>query len=437
MTFRSSFVSLALFCVVVLASCDLVDPMRPSPQPDSETFGNLFEAGRDPAQPEVWIAKIQVGVPRALGRVDDAQPTPEGADGLVALVRVTPDTIVIANDGPAKLEEIRPGTEVVAIPSPGTTTVYGDREIHFTADQLMDFTSYARWRLPKLELSGTPVDADDDPARVNSTGIETAPIPVGDGSVLYFTARLREPELPDGAWNGARRQGLANPAEGERSVDRVFRAELGDHGWATPEPVPIPGVDPAQHVKLTWVSPDELRCYVTVSDVDQDPWVGVSGRDSAADPWGAVDRFKATEGGDAFDAVAMSGSAKKTLFATTRSGGGDLYLHDPEAGPAQPLQPEINSGGLEWAPRVGPRGELYFNRADRQLRFQAGRIDEVRLPGPHRTLITEAAPTADGTWLFFALPKFRPIAFDFDIMVAPIDADGSIGAPVPVDDWRL
>lgn len=433
---RPFTVSLALLTALTLVSCDLVDPMRPSPQPDSETFGNLLEAGPDPTQPDVWIARIRVGVPRALGRADGAEPTPEVADGLVALVRVTPDTVVFVDDHPAALEEFGPGTEVVAIPSPGTTTVYGDSEVHLTADQFMDFATYARWRLPKLELLHAPAAGVDDPARINSSGVETAPIPVGDGSALYFTARLREPELPDSAWNGARREGLTDPAEGEWSVDRIFRTELGEDGWSMPEPVLIPGVDPRQRVKLTWVSPDELMCYLTVSDFEQEPWVGVSKRGSANDSWGAVGRLDFTGDGDAFDAVGMAGSLRKIVFGTTRSGGGDLYMVDPDAGPAQPLQPEINSGGLEWAPRVGPEGELYFNRGDRQLRFQAGRIAEVRLPGPHRTLITEAVPTADGAWLFFATPRLRPIALDFDIMVASIEADGSTGVPVPVDDWR-
>ncbi len=433
---RFSVVWLALLVALSLTSCDLVDPMRPSPQPDSETFGNLLETGLDPAQPDVLIAKIRVAVPRALGRADDTWPTPQVADGLVALVRVSPDTVVIVEDRPGALTDIGPGTEVVAIPSPGTTIVYGDREVHFTADQLMDFPSYARWRLPKLDLGGSPTEIIEDPARVNSSGIETAPVPVGDGSVLYFTARLREPELPGKAWNGARREGLVEPAEGGWSADRVFRTERGEDGWSAPELVLIPGIGAEQHVKATWVDSHELVCYLTVSDAEQNPWVGVSSRGSRGESWGAVERMKATEGGDAFDGVAMSNSPGKMIFATTRSGGGDLYLSDPEVGPAQPLQPEINSGGLEWAPRVGPEGELYFNRADRQLRFRAGRIGEIRLPGPHRALITEAAPTADGAWLFFAAPRFRPIAFDFDIMVAPIEADGSVGAPVPVDDWR-
>lgn len=431
------FVSLLLILLVLaLSSCDLVDPMRPSIQPDSETFGNLIEAGPDPAEPGVWIAKVRVGVPRALGRADDAQPTPQVADGLLALIRVTPDTVVMVDDRPAALEDIGPGTEVVAIPSPGTTTVFGDKEIHQTAEQFLDFATYARWRMPKLELAGEAVEQVEDPAAVNSSGVETAPIPLGDGSVLYFTARLRPPEAQGEAWIGARREGLDEPAEGEKSYDRSFRTELGDDGWTTPEPVRFPGIEGALHVKISWVSADERTCYVTVSDAALEPWVGVSTREAADGAWGELSRMEAIGEGDAFDAVAMTGSPEKTLFASTRSGGGDIFLHDPSLGPAQRLQPEINSGGLEWAPRTGPEGELYLVRQDRQLRFRGGQLDEVRLPGPHRTLIIEAAPTADGEWLFFASPKLRPVDLDFDIFVAPVNDDGAPGELVPVDGWR-
>jgi hypothetical protein len=146
--------------------------------------------------------------------------------------------------------------------------------------------------------------------------------------------------------------------------------------------------------------------------------------------------MEGTDGGDAFDAVAMTASPKNTIFATTRNGSGDLFLLDPDSGPAQPLQPEINTGGLEWGPRIGPANELYFVRGDRQLRFHRGKVNEVRLPGPHRSVLIEAAPTADGRYLFFSVPKFRPIDFDLDIQVAPIHADGSLGEAQPVDDWR-
>jgi len=421
--------------LVVVVACDLVDPMRPSPQPDSETFGGLLEVAPDPSQPGVWIARLRVGVPRAIGRADDAQPTPDVAGGILALVKITGDTIVTVDDGPAAVVDIGPGTELVAIPVPGTTTMFGEKELHLDAAQLMDFETYARWRMPKLELAARK-QVVDDPNRINTDGIENGPIPLADGAVLYFTARLRSPEVAGGPWLGARREGLSDPVDGARSFERSFRTELGEDGWSPPAAVQIPGLGTDQHVKVTWVSADELTCYVTVSDPEGSPWVGVSQRRSATEAWGEAVRMDTTGDGDAFDAVVMVGSPQRTVFATTRSGGGDLYIFDPTAGPAQPLQPELNSAGLEWAPRIGPANELYFVRGDRQLRFRGGRIDEVRLPGPHRIVLVEGAPSADGKWLFFATPKLRPVELDLDIQVAAIATDGSLGAPTPVDVWR-
>ncbi len=433
---RVVFVVLVSVMLAALGGCDLVDPMRSTPQVDTETFGNLLDAAPDPVRENAWIAKVRIAVPRALGRSDEARPTPDVAGGINAVVVVTSDTVVVVDDRPTALMDIGLGTEIVAIPVPGTTTMVGENEIHLEAAQLMDFVSYARWRLPKLELAGGPAEIIEDVDRINTAGVEGAPVPVGDGTVLYFTGRLRPPELPGGPWIGAQRNGLPSPAEGERSFDRGFRTQLGDDGWSIPELVVIPGIDPREHVKLTWVSADERRCFVTVSDPDGSPWVGVSERTSSSASWGEVVRMEGTGDGDAFDAVAMTGSSSRTVFATTRNGSGDLFLFDPEIGPAQQLQAEINTGGLEWGARIGPANELYFVRADRQLRFQGGRVNEVRLPGPHRSVLIEAAPTADGAYLFFSVPKFRPFDFDLDIQVAPIHADGTLGEAQPVDEWR-
>lgn len=432
-TTRTALIVLTVF---VLLGCDLVDPMRSTPQADTDTFGNLLEAGPDPSREGAWIAKIRVGVPRALGRSDDARPTPDVAGGITALVVVTEDTVVVVDDQPGALIDISPGTEVVALPVPGTTTMIGENEIHLEAAQLMDFGSYARWRLPRLQLAGGSAEINEDVNRINTDGIEGGPVPVGDGSVLYFSARLRPPELPGNPWIGAQRDGLPPPAEGERSMDRSFRTELGDDGWSIPVLVVFPGTEPTEHVKLTWVSADEQRCFVTVSEPDGSPWVGVSERTQASDQWGEIVPMEATGDGDAFDAVAMTGSPDKIVFVTTRNGSGDLFLYDPDLGLAQQLQAEINSGGLEWGPRIGPANELYFVRGDRQLRFQGGRVNAVRLPGPHRLVLIEAAPTADGAFLFFSVPKFRPVDVDLDIQVAPINADGTLGEAVPVDEWR-
>jgi hypothetical protein len=300
----------------------------------------------------------------------------------------------------------------------------------------MDFATYARWKMPKLDLPELIDDSDDDPSDINSRGVETAPIALAEGQVLYFTARLRPPAAPNEAWIGAARAGAESTIGSGPSFDRPYRTELGEQGWTVPQLVVIPGVEPDRHIKVTWVASDELRCYVTVSGTDEAPWVGESRRSSAIASWGDVERLPGTDGGDAFDAAAMAGGSATTVFASTRTGNGDLYLYDPERGEAHPLQPEINTRALEWAARIGPNNELYFVRGDRQLRFRDGSVGEVRFQGLHRSLITEAVPTSDGRWLFFAAPKLRPIEFDFDIMVAPIGPDGSLGSPMDVDSWR-
>jgi hypothetical protein len=218
--------------------------------------------------------------------------------------------------------------------------------------------------------------------------------------------------------------------------ERSFRTELGPDGWSTPAVVEIPGTEAAEQVQVTWVSPDERRCMVTVSESGGEPWVGASARSDTGQTWGGVDIVAAAEGGDAYDAVMQYGSAGRMVFASTRNGSSDLFIFDPAAGPAQPLQPSINTGGMEWCPRVGPTNELYFVRGNRQLRFQNGMLHEVRLPGPHRAVVIEAQPSTDGAWLFMTAPKLRPVEPDLDIQVAPLEADGTLGRAVPIDDWR-
>jgi hypothetical protein len=68
--------------------------------------------------------------------------------------------------------------------------------------------------------------------------------------------------------------------------------------------------------------------------------------------------------------------------------------------------------------------------------FKGGQLRPLRLPGPHRIPFTQAAPTSDGRWIFFCMPKYRPLESDQDIYVARFGEDLSIGEPIPVDAWR-
>jgi hypothetical protein len=424
--------------LIVAGGCDLLDPVRPSAQQDTEVFGNLLEVTRGQEDASTWLVRIQVGPPRLIRAAEEesGKPTPGVEQSLVATVTVGADTVVVAHDRSARLEDFDPGTEIVIIPVPGTTNLIGSNDLRVEADTIIDFATYKLWRLPNLESEKPP--ELDDPELINSSGVEIAPVPVAGGKVLYFTAQLRPPATEGEKWHGAAREGLMMPSESAVNVERSYRTELGGDGWTPPELVRFPGLEDSIQTRVTWVSEDETKCLVTVTEGDSLPWVGLANRSGAADPWQAPEMLDAL-GADAHDAVFLTGSQSKILFVSARGGRerGDLFLFDPknEAGP-MPLEPRICTFGTEWNPRTGPQGELFFCREDRQLVFRNSQVGAVRLPGPHRVLFTQAAPTADGNWLFFCMPRYRPLQFDEDIYVASLDEGLATGEPVPVDEWR-
>ncbi len=430
-------VALAIATCLV-TGCDLLDPIRPTPQPDTEVFGNLIETTPSPDNPGVVVATIRVGVPRDLVRseTESGAVPPELDQGIVATVTVGDDTVVLGQGRPAALADLTPGTEVVVLPVPGTTFMIGSSSITVEAAMLLDFSTYKRWRLPKLTSSDSPA-ARVDPAVVNSDGVELAPVPVAGGRVLYFSAHLRPPALADGAWQGARRDGLSDGTDGQPPRERSYRTELSATGWSAPAPVALPGLDDAVSVRVSWVAADETSLLVTISAADTLPWVGLSRRAGPTQPWGAVERLDRL-GEDASDGVFLAGSSTKLTFTSGRGGGNqsDLFLADLDTEDAPlPLEPKVNTVGDEWAPRVGPANQLYFMRGDRQMLLVGGSLSSLRLPGPNRTVFSQAAVTDDGAWAFFCLPGFVPVELDQDIYVASLDANG-FGQPVPVDEWR-
>ena len=435
---RSLIVLMVTAALLVVCGCDVVDPARPTAQPDAEVFGNLLDVERSADDPTISIARIRVGAPRSVRAADEdsGKPTPEVEKGLKATVTVGADTVVIIDDRPGRLEDIDSGTEIVVLPVPGTSEMYGSDDLRLEANTVLDFATYRRWRLPKLQAD--TVAEPDDPALINSSGPEIAPVPVAGGRVLYFSAHLRPPANADDEWHGAFREGFAVPEEGAAVLERSYRSELTEDGWTAPELVRFPGLDGARQVRVTWVKADETICLVTVTAPDEAPWVGRSTRRGVNGRWSAPQRLEYL-GDDARDGVYLTGSSRKIVCATLRGGGtqGDLFLYDPELedSPA-PLETPIFTAGNEWNPRTGPEGELLFNRADRQLIFKGGQVRALRLPGPYRAPFTQAATTDDGRWLFFCVPKYRTPEMDEDIFVAGLTEDYSIGQPVPVDEWR-
>jgi hypothetical protein len=435
---RRAGAALLMVLLVLVAGCGVVDPTRPTTQPDTEVFGNLLDVERNPDDPGTWTARIKVGTPRSVRSAEEevGNPTPEVEKGLIATVAVGPESVVVVDDRPALLEDIDPGTELVVLPVAGTTRVYGSDDLRLEASTVMDFATYRKWRLPKLEAGNEP--EDDDPSLINSTGAEIAPVPVAAGTVLYFSAHLRPPATAVVGWHGAAREGLVVPEEGVAAVERSYRSEIGEDGWSAPELVRFPGLDDAIQVRVSWVGADDTVCLVTVVKAGEAPWVGRSTRARATAAWGAPERLDAL-GGDAREAVYLTGSQTKIVFVSSRGAGGqsDLLLYDPKVEESPlPLEPQICTFGNEWGPRTGPQGELLFSRADRQLIFRGGQVRALRLPGPHRVQFNQAAVSDDGRWLFFCMPTYRSPEFDENIFVASFGGDLSIGEPVPVDDWR-
>ena len=198
--------------MVVVAGCDLLNPARPTPHADTNLFGNLIEVRADEGGADEWWVRVRIGLPRAFARAEsgEGKPTPVVEQGIAADVLVGADTVVLADGGPVFIEDIPPGSEVVVLPVPGSTRMIGTSNITVEAHYFLDFETYRRWQLPGLAVEDDDVPAQD-PDRINSAGVEGAPVPVGDGTTLYFTSRLRAPARPDSGWLGARRDGLLEP----------------------------------------------------------------------------------------------------------------------------------------------------------------------------------------------------------------------------------
>lgn len=435
------FLAAVIIPAALLTGCDLLNPARPTPHDDTNLFGNLIEVFQDEGEPEAWWMRMRIGLPRAFTRAEAAEgkPTPTMEEGMVADVRVTADTVVLVGSRPGSIEDINPGAEVVAIPVAGSTRMIGTSNITIEADYVTDFETYRRWQLPGLATEGGSSGAVQDPARINSAGVEGSPVPVGDGSVLYFSARLRLPAHPDGQWFGARRDGMVEPGPDAPVVERSYRTELGESGWSRPALVAFHGLDGEAVVRISWVSSDETRCLVTVVDFEGRSWVGAASRASSGSRWGEVEVLPELINENPGDAVYLAGSATKIVYAASLVGSptSDLMLLDPGvAEMPQLLTPPINSPASEWAPRVGPSNELFFVRGDRQMMMVGGVVQPVGIPVPHRAAVSQAAPTLDGRWIFFCLPDYTPGELDQDIYVSRWLGEDRLGEPIAADDWR-
>ncbi len=427
------FVSLCF----VIGACDFLNPARPTVQPDTEVFGHLISSEELPDNPGSFTVKLQVGSPRMVQKAAEAEGKgkPDGNSGIVAELLVAPSTVVLKSGMPATLDDFSAGSELVGIPVMGTTRMVGEKTILVSADLLCDFETYRLWRLPRLD--GAKTEVREDPAMINSDGIEHAPVPLDGGRILYFSARLRQGN-EKGVWLGARRDGLM-PGEGaDFALERTYRTEWTKEGWSKPILQVFKGLEGVPQLRISWVDPSESSCLVSVvPGAEGMPWVGRAQKEK--DGWGQPVPITGSEEGDAFDAVFLAKSSEKIVFSSTRLTGSasDLFLIDPpEHQTAMPLEPRINSAGSEWGARIGPRNELYFCRGDRQMAFWSNMVHKVAPATPFRVPISGVAPTADGKWAFMSYSRLRPQEPDIDIWVAPIDSDRNLGVAVPVEDWN-
>lgn len=444
MTDLSSLASrfVVLFAVAALAGCGFQDPAAPVPQPDSQVFGRIAairDAGDGSGNREV---EIRAGLPASLESVmqREGRLLPAMEKDLQVRIRVTPDTVCVKDMLPADLGAFRVGQEVAVIPLAGTSALTGTKLLQAEAIALYDFRDYTVQYLPKaLDALPESVASRRDPLRINSSGVERTPLPLRGGTVVYFGAGL----LPavsggDAPPRGAERPGMRDAAGALApwavGGTRPYRTELGTGGWSAPAPVELPGLDAESSATLTWIDDDETACLVEVRRLDGSVRLRSSRRPDARAPWGPLEAVAETGEKDAGDAQRFGKDGGALVWTSYGSADSNLWLAMPGA-EGQMLEPRINTGGSEWAPRVGPNTQLYFCRAERQLLFANGVVQAVRLPGEQRRPLLEAAPTADGAFLFHRVPRYTPGGIDWDLAVSARAGQGW-GPSVLLDDWR-
>ncbi|MFZ5785745.1 MAG: hypothetical protein ACOY3Y_04810 [Acidobacteriota bacterium] len=430
------------FALAALAGCGFQDPGGPVPQPDSQVFGRITairDTGDGSGTREV---EIRAGVPATLESVmrREGRLLPAMEKDLQVRVKVTPETVCVKDMLPTDLGAFRAGHEVAVIPLAGTSTLTGTKLLQVEAIALYDFHDYAVQYLPKaLEALPEGVASRRDPLRVNSSGLERTPLPLRDGTVVYFSAGLLpavsgEDAPPRGAERAGMRDGSGALAPWAIGGTRPYRTELGSGGWSAPTPVELPGLDVEASATLSWVSDDETSCLVEVRRPDGSVRLAASKRPDARAPWGSLEPVAETGEKDAGDAQRFGKDGGALVWTTFGAADSNLWLAMPGA-EGQMLEPRINTAGSEWSPRVGPNTQLYFCRAERQLLFANGIVQAVRLPGEQRRPLLEAAPTSDGAFLFHRVPRYTPGGIDWDLAVAAKVGEGW-GPSVPLDDWK-
>jgi hypothetical protein len=437
--------SLLAFALSVFSvGCGMQDTSTPVPQPDSLILGRIAAIREAAGEPGVLEVEINEGLPEQMQDAmrREGRLVPALDKDVTVRVRVTGDTMCVAGLRAGDLDDFRVGQEVAVNPVPGTTAMTGSKLITADAAEFYLFSAYRLRFLPRsLDSLPDEVKAPSDPRRINSAGLEMTPLALQGGKVVYFAAGLL-PGVPLGGKEappvGAVRSGMRDRsgalAPWTVGGFRPYRVTFGNGGWGEPQPVDLPDLMPDAKARFTWVKDDETSCLVEVTANDGSRQLLAGQRSSARVPWGKFAKLELPGGPSIGDAQRFGKQLKAVVWTVYDSNGSDLWL-STEGKPGQMLEPRINTMGPEFAPRVGPNTTLYFCRADRQLLFASGVVQEVRLPGAQRRPFLEAVPAKDGSLLFFRVPRFTPGALDWDLAVAPRAGSGW-GKPVLLDDWK-
>jgi hypothetical protein len=439
---RRFFVLLVVSLTAI--GCGVQDTNAPVPQPDSLILGRITAIREVPGEAGVWEVEVREALPEQMQGAlrKEARTVPQLDKDVTVKVRVTGDTVCVAGLRAGGLDEFRVGQEVAVNPVPGTTAMVGTKLVTADASELFLFSAY-QLRYLTRSLSALPpeVTSPADPAKINSAGLELTPVPLRGGKVVYFGAGLI-PGVPIGT-REAQPIGAVRPGMRDRAGAlapwavggfRPYRVARGKEGWGVPQPVDLPGLTPEAKARITWVNEDETSCLVEVTSADGSKQLLGSQRANERNPWGKLEKLDLAGGPMTGDGQRFGKQLKSIVWTVYDPNGSDIWLA-MEGKPGQMLEPRINTMGPEYAPRLGPNQTLYFCRADRQLLFAGGVVQEVRLPGAQRRPLLEATPAADGTLLFFRVPRFTPGGMDWDLAVAG-RAGAGWGRPVLLDDWK-
>ncbi|MFH1176589.1 MAG: hypothetical protein V1750_04205, partial [Acidobacteriota bacterium] len=250
---------LSLMCAVAAAGCSMGDSSLPVSQPDTPVYGRVAAVRELAGEPGIWELEAKAGLPESLQAVmrRERKLIPFLEKDLAVKIRVTPDSLCIANLRATDVDSLRAGQEFAAIPRPGSCAMVGTKLLLAEAAEVYLFSAYQVRFLPRsLELLPKEVTAAGDEARINSPGYEGTPLPIRGGQTVYFAAGLLPSWRDGGSPRGAVRDGmrLADGTLAPWAVGgtRPYRVEWQGSSWGKPERVVLAGVPEAASARLTW-----------------------------------------------------------------------------------------------------------------------------------------------------------------------------------------